>query len=65
MRKVKPEGSQVFITWHSTSQVLLMRSLLRRKEASGFPSSGCETGWLIHGVRPEVAFKSLITFKDS
>jgi hypothetical protein len=29
--KAKPENCQVFITWHSTSQVLLMRSLLRRK----------------------------------
>ena len=29
--KAKPENCQAFIIWHSTSQVLLMRSLLRRK----------------------------------
>ena len=27
----KPENYQVFITWHSTSQILLVRSLLLRK----------------------------------
>jgi hypothetical protein len=29
--KENPDNCEVFITWHSTSQVLLMRSLLRRK----------------------------------
>ncbi len=47
--KENPDNCQIFITWHSTSQILLMLSLLRRKLASGLPSFGCETSWLIHG----------------